>query len=161
MKRERSSAGLLGSYRRRPVCTATRCRQARTDRQCYATSVMASGKGRHRMSPTDARRGARWPALAQYQEVPEDSQMTIPYERTRALVYTLRFLQDLQDPAATPGVPRSVRERARALERHYPTLAAMDLAHLALPVLYGPVAPFFSEPTEDTPQRPASSHGVE
>lgn len=68
--------------------------------------------------------------------------MTIPHERTRALVFTLRFLQDLQDPNATPRVPRALRERARALERHFPTLAAVDLAHLALPHLYGPVAPF-------------------
>jgi hypothetical protein len=68
--------------------------------------------------------------------------VTIPYERTRALVHTLRFLQELQDPHATPGVPPDIRERARALERHYPTLAAIDLAHMALPGWYASVTPF-------------------
>jgi hypothetical protein len=70
--------------------------------------------------------------------------MTTPSERTRALVYTLHFLQDLQDPAATPRVPREIRERARSLERHYPTVAGIELAHMALPVWYGPVEPFLT-----------------
>lgn len=70
--------------------------------------------------------------------------MTMPHERTRALVFTLEFLRDLQEPTATPGVPQPVRERARMLERHYPTLASIDLAHMALPAWYGPVQPFLA-----------------
>lgn len=80
--------------------------------------------------------------------------MTIPYERTRALVYTLRFLQDLQDRKVTPRVPRAVREQARALERHFPTLAAIDLAHMALPGWYGPVAPFLNDLSAGASERP-------
>jgi hypothetical protein len=78
--------------------------------------------------------------------------MTIPYERTRALVYTLRFLRELQDSTVTPGVPHEIRQRAKALERHYPTFAAMNLAHLALPGWYGPVQPFLNECTGDAPK---------
>lgn len=75
--------------------------------------------------------------------------MTMPHERTRALVYTLCFLRDLQDPGATPRVPRAVRERARALERHYPTLAAMDMAHMTCPHLYGSVKPYLEHVDAD------------
>jgi hypothetical protein len=71
--------------------------------------------------------------------------MTIPYERTRALVYTLRFLRELQDPQLTPRVPRWVRGHAKALERHYPTLADIELAHTASPEWYGPVKPFLHD----------------
>jgi hypothetical protein len=46
--------------------------------------------------------------------------MTTPDERTRALVQTKQFLQWLQIQAA---VPPDVCEVARALLRHYPTLA--------------------------------------
>lgn len=70
--------------------------------------------------------------------------MTLPSERTRALVFTRRFLQELQDPKATPRVPRSIREHARALERHYPTLASIELAHLACPAWFGPIEPFLA-----------------
>ncbi len=46
--------------------------------------------------------------------------MTTPDERTRALVQTKQFLQGLQ---IQDTVPPDVREAARALLRHYPTLA--------------------------------------
>jgi hypothetical protein len=47
--------------------------------------------------------------------------MTIASERTRAVNDTYEFLRDLLHPKQTPGVPRSVRQRALALLRHYPT----------------------------------------
>lgn len=68
--------------------------------------------------------------------------MTIPYERTRALIETKQFLQELTDPSATPRVPKTVREAARKLLRHYPSYSDVELAHKALPHLYGPVPPF-------------------
>ena len=68
--------------------------------------------------------------------------MTIPYERTRAILETRTFLQQLLDPAASPRVPRRVREAARSLLRHYPDYASIELAHKALPHLFGPVPPF-------------------
>lgn len=69
--------------------------------------------------------------------------MTIPYERTRALVETKHFLQELQDPKLTPRVPAAVREIARKLLRHYPVYAEIEMVHKALPLFYGPV-PLFS-----------------
>ena len=68
--------------------------------------------------------------------------MTIPYERTRAILETRDFLRELQDPQLTPRVPASVREIARKLARHYPAYAEVELAHKALPHLFGPVPPF-------------------
>lgn len=68
--------------------------------------------------------------------------MTIPFERTRALIQTYQLLNRLQDPRETPRVPRWLREEARTLLRHFPNYAAIEMAHKALPHLYGPVPPF-------------------
>jgi hypothetical protein len=46
--------------------------------------------------------------------------MTLPDERYRALKWAESLLQDLMDPAKTPRVPRSVRQQARSVLRHYP-----------------------------------------
>lgn len=40
--------------------------------------------------------------------------MTMPYERTRAVLHTREFLHELLDAATTPGVPESVREAGSA-----------------------------------------------
>lgn len=53
--------------------------------------------------------------------------MTIPSERTRAVVYTEQFLCDLLDPKKTPRVPKEIRQRARALLRHYPNRFEMEM----------------------------------
>ena len=68
--------------------------------------------------------------------------MTTPDERTRALVQTKEFLQALLDPRQTPRVPRSVRDWAKGLLRHYPSLSDIEIAHKACPEWYGPVPPF-------------------
>ena len=68
--------------------------------------------------------------------------MTTPYERTRALIETKSFLQELQDPKLAPRVPAAVREIARKLLRHYPSYYDVELAHKSLPCRYGPVPPF-------------------
>lgn len=47
--------------------------------------------------------------------------MTMPDERTRAVVNTHKFLRDLLDPKATPKVPKHIREKARRLLKHYPS----------------------------------------
>jgi len=54
--------------------------------------------------------------------------MTLPDERYRAVVQTAEFLQDLCSTAATPRVPREIRQRARNLLRHYPTDYDLDRA---------------------------------
>lgn len=53
--------------------------------------------------------------------------MTIASERTRAVNYTYEFLFELLDPKKTPRVPRNVRQRARALLRHYPSKFDMEM----------------------------------
>ncbi len=68
--------------------------------------------------------------------------MTIPYERTRAILETRRFLRELVNPADTPRIPMRFREMARLLLRHYPGYAEIELSHKALPHLWGPVPPF-------------------
>lgn len=63
--------------------------------------------------------------------------MTMPDERTRAVVQTAEFLRDLTMPSVTSGVPRAVREEARRLLRHYPGRGDMSLAHMAMPHWFG------------------------
>ncbi|OOG58051.1 BPSL0761 family protein [Polaromonas sp. C04] len=68
--------------------------------------------------------------------------MTVPFERTRALINTMRFLQELMDPKITPRVRRAIRGKAKSLLKHYPSFADIEQAHKALPDTYGPVPPF-------------------
>lgn len=65
--------------------------------------------------------------------------MTVPSERTRALIHTYELLRRLQDPKETPRVPRWLRAHAKALLRHFPDYSSIQLAHRALPHLFGPV----------------------
>lgn len=53
--------------------------------------------------------------------------MTVPVERTNAVINTEQFLLDLINPKKTPRVPRPVRDRALALLRHYPSRYYMDM----------------------------------
>jgi len=53
--------------------------------------------------------------------------MTIPIERTNAVIRTQKFLYDLLDPKKTPRVPLSVRKDARSLLRHYPSEFEMNM----------------------------------
>lgn len=46
--------------------------------------------------------------------------MTLPDERTRAVLQVEQFLMDVCSPKKYPRVPREVREEARRLLRHYP-----------------------------------------
>lgn len=53
--------------------------------------------------------------------------MTVPVERTNAVLWTHDFLVELLDPKATPRVPKSIRDQARRLLRHYPSGFHMDV----------------------------------
>jgi len=55
--------------------------------------------------------------------------MTLPRERTLAVLRVERFLVDLQDPKKYPRVPAGVREQASRLLRHYPT--RYDLVYIS------------------------------
>ena len=46
--------------------------------------------------------------------------MTLPDERFRALKAGKKLLEELCDPGKTPRVLGTVRDRARAVLRHYP-----------------------------------------
>jgi hypothetical protein len=53
--------------------------------------------------------------------------MTVPIERTNAVIRTQKFLLDLLDPKKTPRVPRLIRQDARNLLRHYPSEFEMNI----------------------------------
>jgi hypothetical protein len=53
--------------------------------------------------------------------------MTVPIERTNAVIRTQKFLLDLLDPKKTPRVPRLIRQDARNLLRHYPSEFEMNV----------------------------------
>jgi hypothetical protein len=67
-----------------------------------------------------------------YDAVPGVQAMTLPSERTRAVVYTRGFLFRLSSPYLPDGykkIPKAAREEARRLLRHFPTV--VDLAYPA------------------------------
>lgn len=68
--------------------------------------------------------------------------MTVPFERTRALIGAKQFLEAMLDPKATPRTPRWMRGKAKSLLMHYPGLSEIERAHKALPDTFGPVPPF-------------------
>lgn len=55
--------------------------------------------------------------------------MTLPVERTRAVLETEKFLHRLCDPKVTPGLPKKIRFDARSLLRHYPTASDLHLTN--------------------------------
>lgn len=54
--------------------------------------------------------------------------MTLPKERANSLLATRQFLFDLLNPKATPKVPKSIREKAYRLLKHYPSKLDLELA---------------------------------
>ena len=65
--------------------------------------------------------------------------MTLPFERTRSVLYTKQFLEKLLDPRKTPPVPRAFRGRAKALLRHYPMAYDIQRASNWAADVFGPV----------------------
>jgi hypothetical protein len=63
--------------------------------------------------------------------------MTIPSERTRAVIGTREFMVDLITPSATHKVPRAIRNRALRCLRHYPDTYHLTRAAVALPESWG------------------------
>ena len=68
-----------------------------------------------------------------------DKVMTQPHQRTRALLKTIRFLDELTRPVDTPRVPADIRETARQLLMHFPGFDEIEAARKALPEVFGPV----------------------
>lgn len=69
--------------------------------------------------------------------------MTTPHERTRAVIETRAFLEELQDTSMHAELPEAIRLEARRLLRHYPSNSDMRLVGLILPL-------HFSEPVRGT-----------
>ncbi|TPG24964.1 BPSL0761 family protein [Variovorax guangxiensis] len=63
--------------------------------------------------------------------------MTMPDERSRAVVRTRKFLLSLTDAKETPRVPKRLREQALSILKHYPTRADMEIAAAACPLWFG------------------------
>ena len=76
--------------------------------------------------------------------------MTLEFERTRAVLYTKEFLEELLDPQKTPRIPRAMRGRAKSLLRHYPDASDIHKASKWAVDVFGPV-----------PARPFGLHTVE
>jgi hypothetical protein len=53
--------------------------------------------------------------------------MTLPDERYRNLIQTKKFLMELLSPHATPKVPKSIRDRARNLLKHFPNDYVLEM----------------------------------
>lgn len=65
--------------------------------------------------------------------------MTLPYERSRAVLATANFLRRLASPYNTNGlkkIPKDVREEARRLLRHYPHAYELHEAAKAAPAVF-------------------------
>lgn len=63
--------------------------------------------------------------------------MTMPDERTGAVLKTRQFLQELASGECAHQLPHGMRRKALTLLRHYPQASDMELAHLALPRWFG------------------------
>ena len=66
--------------------------------------------------------------------------MTMPFERTRAVLNTRDFLQWVLFSEPSADSFKQAKRDARTLLRHYPTPVEMDLAHLACPACFGPAS---------------------
>lgn len=62
--------------------------------------------------------------------------MTLPDERYRSVRETRRFLEDLCNPQRTPRVPKLVRDTARSMLRHYPSVWDLQQAAAARPDIF-------------------------
>ena len=62
--------------------------------------------------------------------------MTLPDERYRAVRWAREFMYELVDPKKTPGVPKSIRDQARSVLRHYPSDWDMTRASAAAPDVF-------------------------
>jgi hypothetical protein len=63
--------------------------------------------------------------------------MTLPDERYRAVVWAERFLQDLaHDYKKYPRIPKTVREEAFSILRHFPSSFDLKMAEQGAPGVF-------------------------
>ena len=63
--------------------------------------------------------------------------MTMPHERTRAVLQTKDFLRWVLSADATSETLMQAKSEARALLRHFPSTSDMEIAHHACPMWFG------------------------
>lgn len=63
--------------------------------------------------------------------------MTLPDERTRAVINTQDFLRRLLDPKQTPRIPKKIRKEAYWCLRHYPWTLYLEQSAKKLPDIWG------------------------
>ena len=73
--------------------------------------------------------------------------MTMPDERTRAVLQARAFLQELAAGEWGSALPPAVRREAHRLLRHYPNAHDLELAHLGVPGWFGRLQ--YEEPEPD------------
>jgi len=59
--------------------------------------------------------------------------MTLPDERYRAVMQTIQFLTDICN---TPRIPKTIKQQARSLLRHYPSAWDMNAASELAPHVF-------------------------
>jgi hypothetical protein len=64
--------------------------------------------------------------------------MTMPFERTRAVLQTGDFLKWVLGAEATSEMFMQAKREARTLLRHYPSSIDLHRVHLACPMWFGP-----------------------
>ena len=62
--------------------------------------------------------------------------MTLADERYRSLIETRQFLRQLLSPKMTPRVPKSVRDRASDLLRHWPDDYHLEMMTVDMPKVF-------------------------
>jgi hypothetical protein len=60
----------------------------------------------------------------------------MPDERYRAVLYAEEFLRALSDPYITKRIPKEIRQRARGILRHYPSVWDLDQAARLAPDVF-------------------------
>lgn len=63
--------------------------------------------------------------------------MTMPDERTRAVMAAYCLLFDLMDPKKTPRVPPAIRDRASRVLRHFPGPYYLSVSASHIPDVWG------------------------
>lgn len=63
--------------------------------------------------------------------------MTMPREKSRAVLNTREFLSSLLDPKKTPGVPKVIRQEAYRCLKHYPASYDIENTQEKLPEIWG------------------------
>jgi hypothetical protein len=62
--------------------------------------------------------------------------MTLPDERYRAVLQAEEFLRALSFSETTKRIPLAIRQRARSILRHYPSVWDMDRAAMEAPEIF-------------------------